>query len=263
MTRELDTIRLRPTDTLLLLGSEEAIENLRRRKDLILLDHPPVPLEGMGRKAPIVLGVIGGIVGLAAAGVMPIVASAIIGVAVLFATGCRKPKDGYAAVEWNILVLIYGMLTLGLAMKSSGASSMMAETLSTGALDYAPQELRPFLLLAALYLTTTVLTEILSNNATIVIMAPISLELASRINLAAEDARAFLIATCIAASASFTTPIGYQTNTYVYSVGGYRFSDFVKIGLPLNLLYIVSSVILIACYWRYPPFEGGLFSFFQ
>ena len=263
LTRELDTIRLRPTDTLLLLGSEEAIENLRRSKDLILLDHPPVPLEGMGRKASVVLGVIGGIVGLAAAGVMPIVASAIIGVAVLFATGCLKPKDGYASVEWNILVLIYGMLTLGLAMKSSGASSMMAEALSTGALAYAPQELRPFLLLAALYLTTAVLTEILSNNATIVIMAPISLELASRINLAAEDARAFLIATCIAASASFTTPIGYQTNTYVYSVGGYRFSDFVKIGLPLNLLYFVSSVIMIACYWRYPPFEGGIGSLFQ
>lgn len=263
LTRELDTIRLRPTDTILLLGDDEAIENLRRSEDLVLLDHPPVPLKGMGKKAPIVLGVIGGIVGLATAGVMPIVASAIIGVAVLFATGCLKPKEGYASVEWNILVLIYGMLTLGLAMKSSGASSMMAEALSTGVLAHAPQDWRPFLLLAALYLTTAVLTEILSNNATIVIMAPISLELASRINLAAEDARAFLIATCIAASASFTTPIGYQTNTYVYSVGGYRFRDFVKIGLPLNLIYFFSSVTLIACYWRYPPFEGGFVGLFQ
>ena len=154
----------------------------------------------------------------------------------------------------NILVLIYGMLTLGLAMKTSGASSLIAEGLSIGVLSYAPEEWRFFLVLAALYLTTAVLTEILSNSATIVIMAPIALELAQSIELTASDARAFLVATCIAASASFTTPIGYQTNTYVYSVGGYRFRDFVKIGLPLNLLYFFSSVFLIGYFWGKHPF---------
>jgi di/tricarboxylate transporter len=220
-------------------------------------------VEDMSRKAPVVIGVIAGIVGFSAFGVMPIAASAIIGVAILFLTGCVKPKDGYASVEWNILVLIYGMLTLGLAMKSSGASNLIAEALSSGVFAYAPEELRPFLLLSAIYLTTAVLTEILSNNATIVLMAPISLELASRLNLGVEDARAFLLATCIAASASFTTPIGYQTNTYVYSVGGYRFRDFVKIGLPLNLLYFFSSIVLIGCYWEFHPFEGGIRGLFQ
>ncbi len=263
LTQEIDSIRLRSTDTLLLLGSEESIENIRLGEDLILLDHPPVPVEDMSRKAPVVIGVIVGIVGFSAFGVMPIAASAIIGVAILFLTGCVKPKDGYASVEWNILVLIYGMLTLGLAMKSSGASNLIAEALSSGVFAYAPEELRPFLLLSAIYLTTAVLTEILSNNATIVLMAPISLELASRLNLGVEDARAFLLATCIAASASFTTPIGYQTNTYVYSVGGYRFRDFVKIGLPLNLLYFFSSVVLIGCFWEFHPFEGGIRGLFQ
>ena len=263
LTQEIDSIRLRSTDTLLLLGSEESIENIRIGEDLILLDHPPVPVEDMSRKAPVVIGVIVGIVGFSAFGVMPIAASAIIGVAILFLTGCIKPKDGYASVEWNMLVLIYGMLTLGLAMKSSGASNLIAEALASGVFAYAPEELRPFLLLSAIYLTTAVLTEILSNNATIVLMAPISLELASRLNFGAEDARSFILATCIAASASFTTPIGYQTNTYVYSVGGYRFRDFVKIGLPLNLLYFFSSVVLIGYFWGFYPFEGGIRGLFQ
>ena len=263
LTQEIDSIRLRSTDTLLLLGSEESIENIRLGEDLILLDRPPVPVKDMSRKAPVVIGVIVGVVGFSAFGVMPIAASAIIGVAILFLTGCIKPKDGYASVEWNILVLIYGMLTLGLAMKSSGASNLIAEALSSGVFAYAPEELRPFLLLSAIYLTTAVLTEILSNNATIVLMAPISLELASRLELGVEDARSFLLATCIAASASFTTPIGYQTNTYVYSVGGYRFRDFVKIGLPLNLLYFFSSVVLIGCFWEFHPFEGGIRGLFQ
>ena len=263
LTQEIDSIRLRSTDTLLLLGSEKSIDSVRLSEDLILLDHPPVPVEDMSRKVPVVLGVIGGIVGFSALGLMPIAASALIGVAILFLTGCIKPKDGYAAVEWNILVLIYGMLTLGLAMQFSGASNLIAKALSSGVFAHAPEELRPFLLLCAIYLTTTVLTEILSNNATIVLMAPISLELASGLNLGAEDARSFLLATCIAASASFTTPIGYQTNTYVYSVGGYRFRDFVKIGLPLNLLYFFSTVVLLGCFWEFHPFEGGIRGLFQ
>ncbi|MBL63172.1 MAG: SLC13 family permease [Opitutae bacterium] len=243
VTSELENIRLHQTDTLLLLGSEEAINNLRNSEDLILLDRPPVPVDDMRRKAPIVLGVIAGIVILASLTPMPIVASAVIGVAVLFLTNCIKPKEGYQAVEWSILVLIYGMLALGLAMKESGASDLIAHGLANGMLSYAPKELEPLLLLIAIYLTTSLLTETLSNTATIALMAPIAIEMAFQLQY---DPRPFLIATCIAASASFTTPIGYQTNTYVYSVGGYRFRDFVKVGLPLNLLYFSMSIIMIS-----------------
>ncbi len=243
VTSELENIRLHQTDTLLLLGSEEAINNLRNSEDLILLDRPPVPVDDMRSKAPIVLGVIAGIVILASLTPMPIVASAVIGVAVLFLTNCIKPKEGYQAVEWSILVLIYGMLALGLAMKESGASDLIAHGLANGMLSYAPKELEPLLLLIAIYLTTSLLTETLSNTATIALMAPIAIEMAFELQY---DPRPFLIATCIAASASFTTPIGYQTNTYVYSVGGYRFRDFVKVGLPLNLLYFSMSIIMIS-----------------
>ncbi|MGE4551377.1 MAG: SLC13 family permease, partial [Opitutales bacterium] len=148
-------------------------------------------------------------------------------------------------IEWSILVLIYGMLALGLAMKESGASDLIAHGLADGVLYYAPSDLKPILLLAAIYLATSILTETLSNTATIALMAPISIEMATELPFI-DDPRPFLIATCIAASASFTTPIGYQTNTYVYSVGGYKFLDFVKIGLPLNLLYFGVSVTLIS-----------------
>ena len=135
------------------------------------------------------------------------------------------------------------MLALGLAMKESGASDLIAHGLANGMLSYAPKELEPLLLLIAIYLTTSLLTETLSNTATIALMAPIAIEMAFELQY---DPRPFLIATCIAASASFTTPIGYQTNTYVYSVGGYKFRDFVKVGLPLNLLYFSMSIILIS-----------------
>ena len=245
VTSELENIRLHQTDTLLLLGSESAIENLRKSEDLILLDRSPVPVEDMRRKAPIVLSVIVGIVALATLTPMPIVASAVIGVAILFLTNCIKPKEGYQAIEWSILVLIYGMLALGLAMKESGASDLIAHGLADSMLSFAPEELQPILLLAAIYLATAILTETLSNTATIALMAPISIEMATELPFIG-DPRPFLIATCIAASASFTTPIGYQTNTYVYSVGGYKFRDFVIIGLPLNLLYFGISVTLIS-----------------
>jgi len=243
VTRELESIRLHQTDTLLLLGSEEAIDNLRKSEDLILLDRPPVPVEDMRRKAPIVIGVIIGIVTLASLKIMPIVASSVIGVAILFLTNCIKPKEGYQAIEWSILVLIYGMLALGLAMKESGASDLIARGLADSVLSYAPVELLPLLLLVTIYLATSILTETLSNTATIALMAPIAIEMAIELSF---DPRPFLIATCIAASASFTTPIGYQTNTYVYSVGGYKFRDFVKVGLPLNLMYFGISVTLIS-----------------
>ena len=104
------------------------------------------------------------------------------------------------------------------------------------------------MILAALYLGTMVMTETLSNNATVVLMAPIALSLGPALGV---DPRAFVVATCVAASASFSTPIGYQTNTYVYGVGGYRFSDFVKVGLPLNAIYFVVSVFLIPQIWRF------------
>jgi len=102
-------------------------------------------------------------------------------------------------------------------------------------------------------LITSFLTEVLSNNATIVIMAPIALELANQLNMDLENARAYVLTACIAASASFVTPIGYQTNTFVYTVGGYRFRDFMKIGIFFNLIYFVGTILLVSWFWDLAP----------
>jgi di/tricarboxylate transporter len=182
---------------------------------------------------------------------LPISVASLLGVALLFVTGCIKPREAYESVEWNILVLIYGMLALGMVMEFSGGSRMIASSVSqitAGGMDGPTQVI---LTLVVLYLITSILTELLSNAATIVIMAPISLEIASQIGLTAVDARAFLLTTCIAASASFITPIGYQTNTFVYSVGGYKFTDFAKIGIFLNLIYFTGTIALVCFYWDF------------
>jgi len=126
-------------------------------------------------------------------------------------------------------------------MESSGATALIAELLRVLTDN-------PILLIAALYLATTLMTETLSNNATVVLMAPIAIELASSLGI---DPRPFIITCCVASSASFSTPIGYQTNTYVYSVGGYRFSDFARVGLGLNFICFTLSVILIPRLWSF------------
>jgi di/tricarboxylate transporter len=167
---------------------------------------------------------------------------------VFFLIGAVRPQEGYAAVHWNILFLIFAMLGMGIAMDRSGAT----EWLSLHVLDVVqvgvPIEYRPLVMLACVYLVTTVLTEVLSNNAAAAVMAPLALSLAATMDI---SSRPFLMAVAVAASASFATPIGYQTNTYVYGVGGYRFSDFLKIGIPLNIITMVVAMIVIPLVWSF------------
>ena len=251
LNSQLDQIRLHASDTILLMGTRNDIEKLRESEETILLDQAMVPMENFRNKAPIALGVLFMVILTAALRWLPISVASLLGVALLFVTGCIKPREAYESVEWNILVLIYGMLALGMVMEFSGGSRMIASSVSqitAGGLDCPTQVI---LTLVVLYLITSILTELLSNAATIVIMAPISLEIASQIGLTAVDARAFLLTTCIAASASFITPIGYQTNTFVYSVGGYKFTDFAKIGIFLNLIYFTGTIALVCFYWDF------------
>ena len=196
-----------------------------------------------------VLTTIVGVILAASFNILPIVSASLIGVAIVFMAGCLKTKEGYANIEWSILVLIYGMLAMGLAMRTTGTADILASGLvSLADFEFIAESYRPYLILGALYLTTMVMTETLSNNATVVLMTPIALSLGTTLGV---DPRPFVIATCIAASASFSTPVGYQTNTYVYGVGGYRFRDFLRIGLPLNLIYFAVSVLLIPMVWEF------------
>ena len=250
---DIDKVRLQASDTILILGSEEAIEGLRKSEEVILLDQATMPMQNMKKKAPIVISILIGIVGAASFGILPISISAMVGVSLLLLTGCVKAREAYQAIEWNILILIYGMLALGVTMEATGASSIIASIVGGIGIGLFEPEWQPLAVLIILYLCTSFLTEVLSNNATIVIMAPIALKLASLMEMSVENARAYVLAACIAASASFVTPIGYQTNTFVYTVGGYRFSDFVKIGIYLNIIYFIGTIILVSSLWGLFP----------
>ena len=243
---KLSELNLAFGDTLLMMGTDSAVEELRKSDDLLLLDRPATPAKSMRRKMPIVLTILAGIIVLVTLSAVPIAAAALIATGLLFLTGCLKPKEGYLAIDWSILFLIYGMLGLGLAMQKTGGVDLLAQGLISASEASFPPHLKGIVLLAAVYLCTAVLTELLSNNATIVLMAPIALGLASSLGL---DPRPFVVAAAIASSASFSTPIGYQTNTYVYGAGGYRFRDFLKVGLPLNILYFCGSILLIPRIW--------------
>ena len=251
--KEFEKVKFQPGDTLLILGTEDAIERLRKSEEVVLLDQAPVPLQNMKKKAPIAIGVLIGIVGLASFSIFPISIASILGVSILLLTGCLRARDAYQAIEWNILILIYGMLALGVTMQQTGASSEIASLVRNIGFGFFEPEWHPLALLIVLYLCTAFLTEVLSNNATIVIMAPIALEVASVMEMTAYDARAYILTTCIAASASFVTPIGYQTNTFVYTVGGYHFKDFFKIGIYFNLIYFAGTITIISVLWNFIP----------
>ncbi|CAA6680068.1 MULTISPECIES: SLC13 family permease [unclassified Lentimonas] len=244
----LDSLRLQPGDTLLMMGSTKAINSLSTSEEIILLDRPRLPARSVRAKMPIAIAVTTTIVTLATLNLVPIVAAVTLGVAILMLTGCVKPKDAYASVEWSILMIIFGMLALGQAMDSTGASLMIAENMIGLVQSFAPEHLQNVLMLAFVYIITSTFTEFLSNNAAVALMVPIALGIAATLGI---DPRPFVVGACIAASASFATPIGYQTNTYVYGVGGYRFFDFTKVGLPLNIICFIVTVAVVPRFWSF------------
>ncbi len=251
LNAQLDQIRLQSSDTILLMGIKNNIEKFRKSEETILLDKAPMPMKNLRNKAPLALGILSLIIISATFRLVPISVASLVGAAALLLSGCIKARDAYQSIEWNILFLIYGMLALGMVMQDTGASKLIASSVGDMTLGITDGPLKLIVTLIALYLITSILTELLSNAATIVIMAPISLEIAQQLNLSAYDARAFLLTTCIAASASFITPIGYQTNTFVYTVGGYRFSDFARIGIFLNLIYFTGTILLVSYFWNF------------
>ncbi len=244
----LGSLRIQEGDTLLMMGSTKAIESLVNSDDIIILDRPRVPAKSVRAKMPISIGVTAVAVALATINAVPIVAAIAMAVALLLLTGCLKPKDAYASVEWSILVIIFGMLALGQAMDSTGASQLIADGLTDVVRSFIPSHLEAIFMLGIIYIITSAFTEFLSNNAAVALMVPIALGIAATLGV---DPRPFIVASCIAASASFATPIGYQTNTYVYGVGGYKFTDFTKVGLPLNIICFLVSVTVIPMFWEF------------
>ena len=244
----LSNLRLQAGDTLLMMGSTASIDSLANSDEIIILDRPRVPARSLRVKMPIAIGTTIGIVTLATLNLVPIVSAVCLGVAIILLSGCMKAKDAYASVEWSILIIIFGMLALGQAMDSTGASLLIAESMTGLVGQFAPSHLQNVIMLALIYIITSTFTEFLSNNAAVALMVPIALGIAATLGV---DPRPFVVASCIAASASFATPIGYQTNTYVYGVGGYRFFDFTKVGLPLNLICFAVTVAVVPIFWDF------------
>ena len=244
----LSNLRLQAGDTLLMMGSTASIDSLANSDEIIILDRPRVPARSLRVKMPIAIGTTIGIVTMATLNLVPIVSAVCLGVAIILLSGCMKAKDAYASVEWSILIIIFGMLALGQAMDSTGASLLIAESMTGLVGQFAPAHLQNVIMLALIYIITSTFTEFLSNNAAVALMVPIALGIAATLGV---DPRPFVVASCIAASASFATPIGYQTNTYVYGVGGYRFFDFTKVGLPLNLICFVVTVAVVPIFWDF------------
>jgi di/tricarboxylate transporter len=235
-----DNIELQSGDTLLLEGPAPGLRRLFDRRLMVNLTQPserPFRRD----KAPIAVGAIAVVMALATFNVLPIEALAIAAATLVIATGCLTAEEAYTAIEWRVLMLIFGMLGLGLALENTGAAELIVRASTT-----LVEGLGPVAVLALVYVLTSALTEIVSNNATAVLLTPIAIGLAQELGV---DPRPFAMAVLFAASASFATPIGYQTNTFVYGVGGYKFSDFVKIGLPMNVINAVVAILVIPIFW--------------
>ncbi len=234
------TPTLRPGDIVLLDGPPESVERLVEEEALVAL----APFEDRPyrrRKAPIALAVLAAVVIGAALGLAPILALAIVGVAVVLVTNCIDPDEGIGAIDGRLLLLVVSMLVLGSSLEKSGAMAMIVAALAP-VLD----AMGPLWALAAVYAVTSILTEVVTNNAVAVVMTPIAAGVATQLGL---DPRPFVVAVMFGASASFATPIGYQTNTMVYAAGGYRFADFLRIGIPMNLICGAATVLLAPLIW--------------
>ncbi len=241
---KLNSTRLQFGDAMVLLGPKEKMDKLRSDKNLLFLGEIEEPSLRRER-VPMALGIMLLVIGLAALNVFPILVSAILGCLAMVLTRCMTLEQAYEAIDWKVILLLAGILPLGIALQKSGA----AEFVSNNLFGYLGKH-GPVVMLAAVYLVTAVLTECMSNNAAAVLLAPIAISGAVKLGV---DPKPFLMAVTFAASTSFATPVGFLANTMLYSAGGYKFTDFLKVGVPLNLLFWGLAVYFIPKIWPFYP----------
>lgn len=239
-----DDFQLQFGDVLLVEGTSAQIKRFCENGDLFALTEGRSPVNRQAR-APVALATIVGVMILAAFNVMPIEGLALIGAATVVATGAIRADEAYKAIEWPILIMIFGMLAISVAMSESGLARILAS-----ALVGAGADLSPWMMLALLILIASIATEFISNSAVAVLFTPIVIAVAQHLGV---DPRPFVVGVMFAASASFATPIGYQTNTLVYNAGNYRFTDFARLGVPMNLIVWLAASLLIPLFWPLTP----------
>jgi di/tricarboxylate transporter len=238
----LDDIDFDDGDTLLLQCDKESVRRIMQSKDLVVTNEL-TELHIRKDRAARALTIFISIILLAAFNVVSILVAALIGAVAMVLGRCITMEEAYNAIDWKIVFLLGGILPLGLALQQTGTADWLANTAMRPLLDMGP-----FVVLACLYLITAALTEMMSNNASAILVVPIALSAAEIMGV---SARPFLIAITFAASTSFATPIGYQTNTMIYAPGGYRFFDFARIGVPLNILFWVTTVLVAPIIWPF------------
>jgi len=239
---QLNSLRLRIGDILLLALPEKDLSALRKDKSVIVISQREAA-QNYGWRAPFAVVTMAAVVIVAAIGWLPIAISALTGAVAMTLAGCIHADDVYESTDWTIVILIAGLLPLGIAMSSTGAAQFVVDN-SVGLVSH----LGPHVVLAVLYLMALAFGELMSNSAAAVLLTPIGFSTAQ---LVSADPTPFLIAITFAASTSFMTPVGYQTNMMVYSAGGYKFSDFLKVGLPLNAIFWVLGVLFIPVFWPF------------
>jgi di/tricarboxylate transporter len=248
---DLDEIVIQAGDTLLLQSTPETVEYLqesgavvvtqRARAETRKREHDPERTAPLSPKTPIALGIMVGVIALAALDILPIVIAALAGVFAMVATGCLRPTEAYDSVSWNVIFLLAGVLPLGVAMQRTGGDELIAGLL-VGSADVLP--VVGVLLLFSLL--TGLLANVITPVASVVLLVPIAAETARSIGA---EALAFVMVVMFAASSAFMTPIGYQTNLMVYGPGGYRFTDYLRVGGPLQVLTAVVATGSIVLYF--------------
>ena len=238
--RQLDDLIVKVGDTLLLEGAPADIQRLSIEMEMVDVSKPSARAFRRSH-APLVIAALIGLVTLAALGVAPIFLLSILAVSFVLITRCIDAEEAFSFVDGRLLALIFSMLAIGVALEASGAVALIVNAIAP-----ALGNLPPFLIIWAIYLLTSVLTELVSNNAVAVVVTPITIGLATALGI---DPRPLVVAVMVAASASFATPIGYQTNMLVYGPGGYKFTDFMRVGIPLSLSIGVLASAVIPILW--------------
>ncbi|KAB7514054.1 SLC13 family permease [Halosegnis rubeus] len=235
-----EDIHIRVGDTLLVQSPPDSLTRLVENEDFIVA-HEFDEVTYRSEKIPFAVGIIAGVVALPALNILPIVVSALAGVVAMIFTGVLKPTELYSSVEWNVIFLLAGVIPLGIALQQTGAAALLGDAVAATSVF-----LPPIGVLWVFYLATGLLTSVISNNASVVLMIPVAANAAQSIGA---NAFAFVLAVTFAASTAFMTPVGYQTNLFVYGPGGYTFSDFIRVGAPLQFLLSIVTVLGIAFFW--------------
>jgi len=236
----MDNRRLRVGDTLLVQAARNSIDRLSTNPDFIVAHEPENPDYRTG-KIPHAVGIILGVVLAATVTPLHIVTTALGGVVAMVGTGVLHPSEVYESVDWDVIFLLAGVIPLGIALEQTGAAELLGLAVGTTG-EYLPA----LGVLWVFYVFTGLITSVISNNASVVLMIPVAVEAAIEVGA---NPFAFVLAVTFAASTAFMTPVGYQTNLFVYGPGGYTFGDFFRVGMPLQLLLSVVTVAGIAVFW--------------